>query len=389
MPAVVPPVAQPAQPAQSTQLAPSSPPAPLAPVAEPQPPTDPAPAPVSLTAATVVDLSATSAVVVAAPPKHTVSFNELPAALAAQIAVQPSATAQPLPPEQAPIAPPAQSTAPEHDHTAPALLSEPVQPVPLVAQSAAIPLVAAPVVRVVAAAPEAEPPSVTSMVVAPSQPPPAKPSQPPTKPSAPPPPQQQSSLAHAVASASTSGPHGAARAKTPVRHRGDDLLSEAFDALSDMAFLTDSPQAVDFAAQVAKDLLHTPFVVISLYDIDKHEIFVEFCEAAPSAKGRRLKVAKGETRSDVMLRGLPVASTRWEPDPYLAEAPIGPALFVSIALDRRLFGLIEIHREVGEHGFEHDEEGAASYIASQLAQFLADQSKRVGFREEPEASRRK
>ncbi|MFO0556882.1 MAG: hypothetical protein U0269_02570 [Polyangiales bacterium] len=390
MAAVAQPVAQPAL---------AAPAVPVAPVAPQAPPAEPVAAPVSLTAATVVDLSAASAVVVAAPPKHTVAFNELPTELAAQIAAAQSA--QPTPPTQpAQPAQPAQPSAPAAQapvaepapEPAPALLSAPVQPVPLVAHNAAIPLVAAPVVPVVAASPEAEPTAVTPMVVAPSQPPPAKPSQPPAKPPAPQPSlaaATQPSLAHAVPSASTSGPHGAVRGKKPTRHRGDDLLSEAFEALSDMAFLTDSPQAVDFAAQVAKDLLHTPFIVISLYDIDKHEIVIECCDSAPSAKGRRLKVAKGETRSDVMLRGLPVVSTRWEPDAYLTEAPIGPALFVSIALDRRLFGVIEIHREVGEHGFEHDEEGAASYIASQLAQFLADHSKRVGFREEPESSRRK
>lgn len=415
-----------APPAPTVSAAPSQPPIATAPPPAPAQPEAPAPTPASLTAATVVDL-APSAVIVAAPPKHTVAFNSMPAEIAAHIAAVQSASnaappvelappAAPPTPAPAPVveaattvppvvaepaaAPPAQPVEP-----APALLSEPVLPVPLVAPSAAIPLVSAPVVPAAPSSAEAEATAVTPMVFAPSQPPPpVVASQPPP---APPPSQPpvhapatpfnphaaatQPSLAHAIPTANKSGPHTAhgTRAKKPVRHRGDDLLSEAFDALSDMAFLSDSPQAVDFAAQVAKDLLHTPFVVVSLYDIDKHEIVIESCDAAPAAKGRRLKVTKGETRSDVMLRGLPVVAPRWEPDAFLTEAPIGPVLFAAIVLDRRLFGVMEIHRQVGEHGFEHDEEGAASYIASQLAQFLADHSKRVGFREEPEPARRK
>jgi hypothetical protein len=225
--------------------------------------------------------------------------------------------------------------------------------------------------------------------ITPSQPPPATPSVPstaaqPTRAEVAP-----YSAAHSVSSAVASSAPNAVRTKKPIRRRGDELLGEAFEALSDMAFLTSPSQAVDFAAQVAKDLLHTPFVVISLYDIDKHELAIECCDAAPSAKGRRLKVHKGETRSDVMLRGLPARLSQWEPDAFVTEAPIGPALFVSIALDRRLFGVIELHREVGDHDFEQDEQEVTSYIARQLAQFLADYSKRVGFRDETEPSRRK
>jgi hypothetical protein len=155
-----------------------------------------------------------------------------------------------------------------------------------------------------------------------------------------------------------------------------------------MAFLSESSEAADFAAQVTRDLLHTPFVAVSFYDIDRDELAVECCERAPAAKGRRSRVAKTDTRGEVALRGQPIILQRWQPDAFLAEAPQGPALFVSISQDRRLFGVLEIHREVGDGPFEHDEEGAASYIATQLAQFMADHSKRVGFQDDKNARRR-
>ncbi len=378
--------------------------------APPAPPLAPAPAAQTtapeppVTAAPVAAPPAAS-VTVAAPPKHTVAFSAMPDAVAAHIASMAAApstasaappnveVAAPAAPAQEPVAARPVAAQPEATQTrvdavaiaepAPALLSEPVAPVPLVATSAAIPLVhpahdtpEATLVdqpRVVATpspTPSTAPPPAPSSVAPPPSPQPTQPT--PSAPLAPP---------------STRPP--APAAKKQSRHRGDDLLSEAFDALSDMAFLSESSQATDFAAQVAKDLLHTPFIAISLYDIDRHELSIECCDAAPAAKGRRLRVAKGETRSDVLLRGLPAVSTRWQPDALLNEAPIGPALLVSIALDRRLFGVLELHREMGEHEFEHDEEGAASYIAGQLAQFLADHSKRVGFQEDKSPARRK
>jgi hypothetical protein len=249
----------------------------------------------------------------------------------------------------------------------PTLLSHPVAPVPLVASAAAaIPLVQpqAPSAQVATATPYSAPPA-EHVEIAPVEKAPAAP-------------------AVAIRSATAQPAHPTQR----PRHRGDDLLSEAFEALSDMAFLSESSQAADFAMQVAKDLLHTPFVAISLYDIDRDELVVECCDRAPEAKGRRAKIIKGELRSDVARRNSPSSLTAWHPEAMLAEAPPGPALLVPISLDRRLFGVLEAHRALGEPPFEQDEEGAASYIAEQLARFLLDHSKRIGFQDDKSGRRR-
>jgi hypothetical protein len=365
-----------APPAPSRSEAPAQPQpsiAPAQPIAAPAPTPEPTPSP-PVASAPLAAPEPPNSVTVAAPPKHTVAFSAMPEAVVAHLAAAATTAAQPAAVEPPPPA-----------EQAPALLSQTVEPLPLVAPSAAaIPLVSAPSV----------PPPAAQPVVALAPPSVAPPAQPPVAqhtPSVAPPAQPVAASYPPPASASVPPPAraNAGPAVKKSRHRGDDLLSEAFDALSDMAFLSDSTQATDFAAQVAKDLLHTPFVAISMYDIDKHEIAVECCDLAPQAKGRRARVAKGEMRSDVMLRGLPVVTKTWEPDALIAEAPLGPALFAAICLDRRLFGVLEVHREVGEHGFEHDEEGAASYIASQLAQFLADHSKRVGFQEEKSDAKRR
>lgn len=379
---------------------------------------------------------------IAPPPKHTVSFHEMPAAVAAALAQapQPAPTAsapppavpeapfvaQPVatpvpPPVVAPVATPvaqpiaapavvpsvvvessplaaatvtsidtqllAQSTsAPPAEASTPALLSQPVAPVPLVAPAAtAIPLVQhTPNVPSIEVSPEIASPSQPAFVAPvaqPSAPPPAQPSSPP--------PAQPNAWSAPV---STPAPPVSRPTpppptnRRPSRIRGDELLSEAFEALSDMAFLNDAAQATDFAAQVAKDLLHTPFVAVSLYDIDRDELVVDWCEKAQAAKGRRAKIAKGETRSDVARRNSPALLATWEPDALVQEAPLGPALFVPVAVDRRLFGVLELHREVGEHPFGEDEEGTASYIAEQLAKFLLDHSKRVGFQDDKRRS---
>jgi hypothetical protein len=351
------------------------------------------------------------------PSKNTVAFSELPASVAETLRQPPSApeaetapdttatplaqqaTAQPTASVSTPIAsvssdtlvtiapnidgdersptpappsakPPSVAADPRERadlEPPPTPLSHPVAPVPLVASAAAaIPLVQpqAPGAHGPTATPHSAPPA-ERVAISPVEKAPAAP---------------------AVAIRSTTAQH-----TQPVqrpRHRGDDLLSEAFEALSDMAFLSESSQAADFAMQVAKDLLHTSFVAISLYDIDRDELVVECCDRAPEARGRRGKIVKGELRSDVARRNSPSSLTAWQPEALLAEAPPGPALLVPISLDRRLFGVLEAHRALGEPPFEQDEEGAASYIAEQLARFLLDHSKRIGFQDDKSSRRR-
>lgn len=415
-------------PAMGAVATPSIPPNSFAPPA----PAVPTPAPIEAPAVSAQPSipPASASVSVAPPPKHTVAFAQMPDAVAAAIAAanaqsdtarppvaqepvsvavtappapepapQPAAVSWGAPPQQvvaevsafaaptAAIEPVAPAAAAQSDaqpsvvlspiaqaamapatvadlkahvpevavESVPLELAQPVAPVPLVAQATAVPLVTP-------QAPVSVPPPRTAPSI-----PPANPTPPPAAYSTPPP---------------ATKPSQPSVQKKPSRHRGDDLLSEAFDALSDMAFLGETQQATDFASQVAKDLLHVPFVAIWLYDIDKHELVLDHCERASASKGRRARVTKGELRADVVLRGTPAVVPAWEPDESMPEAPMGPALFVSIAVDRRLFGLLELHREVGDLPFEDDEEGAASYIAGQLAQFLADHSKRVGFQEE-------
>lgn len=325
------------------------------PVPEPSPAVQPAaPAWSAPTPAVVVDASAFAAPVAPVEPAPISASAPVADAHAAN-ALSPAAMAALAPATVADLTAHVPEVAVE---SIPIELAQPVAPVPLVAP--------APTPLVTPHAPVSVPPPRTAQSI----PPQSQPSIPPTRHSAPPP-------SHVAPK-----PSQPSVQKKPSRQRGDDLLSEAFDALSDMAFLAETQQATDFASQVSKDLLHTPFVAIWLYDIDKHELVLDHCERAPNAKGRRARVVKGEVRADVVLRGTPSVLAHWEQDEPMSEAPMGPALFVSIALDRRLFGLLELHREVGDLPFEDDEEGTASYIAGQLAQFLADHSKRVGFQEE-------
>jgi hypothetical protein len=56
--------------------------------------------------------------------------------------------------------------------------------------------------------------------------------------------------------------------------------------------------------------------------------------------------------------------------------------------DRRLFGVLQLHRPASEAPFDVDEQHTASYIATQLGRFLADHSKRVAFDEDQRRRRR-
>lgn len=163
--------------------------------------------------------------------------------------------------------------------------------------------------------------------------------------------------------------------------RTDELLGDAFEALQDLAFLQDQTEACEFVARISSELLPHTEIALSLYDIDHDELVLELSRDS-TRRGIRTKLTRADTRGDAALRSTTIGVPSWPADSYLATDARGPALFAGIGHDSRIFGVIESHRSVGQRAFDRAEEGALSYIAAQLGKFLAEHSRRVGFKDD-------
>ncbi|MDP3277629.1 MAG: hypothetical protein Q8Q09_20775 [Deltaproteobacteria bacterium] len=215
---------------------------------------------------------------------------------------------------------------------------------------------------------------------------PAAPSHPPAAPPQPPDPSPPVSPSVAPAASLTPFVAPAAQiiqtpAAAPKKRHTDDLLSEAFEALQDLAFLRESSEAIEFVSQICRDLLATSFVAIASYDINRDELELAQCDSAPTRAGARILVQRSDFRGAAAVRGRVERTSTWQPDEWLPTAPDGPAMIASVMHDRRLFGLIELHRTTSDDPFDAAEESAIAYIAQQLGDFLATHSRRVGFQD--------
>ena len=172
----------------------------------------------------------------------------------------------------------------------------------------------------------------------------------------------------------------------PARHtgprRGEDLLTEAFEATQDLAFLADAHEACEFVANLVVTLLHAAGVAVMVYDIDRDELVLESTSGVKGNPGGRVPLAQGPRGESAIRNKLVLLSEPMGEDSLVSEPPSGPVLFSPVRHDRRLFGVLQIHRAANEVPFGNDEQHTVSYVAGQLAKFLADHSKRIGFKEE-------
>jgi hypothetical protein len=122
-----------------------------------------------------------------------------------------------------------------------------------------------------------------------------------------------------------------------------------------------------------------------LYDIDKDELVVTATEGLGEPKGRRAALALGPRGEAAIRNKTIVLSDRWAEDPLISE-PEGAVMFLSSRHDRRLFAVLQVHRPAGPV-FDEDEQHTVAYVSAQLAGFLADHSKRIGFDDEAEPKR--
>ncbi|MFO0618167.1 MAG: GAF domain-containing protein [Polyangiaceae bacterium] len=226
-----------------------------------------------------------------------------------------------------------------------------------------------------AATPSAPPPApiASTPPPAPSAPPPAAfPSAPPPAafPSAPPP--------ASIPPVSSSGP------MTPKpRSRGDDLIAELFEALSDLEFLADPLDGAEFALRVTLEHLPSELAMVSFFSLDSREfvaVRVAGAAAQPSTveavllkrSPEKNPVSHRAMRSNqaVVLDAESASALRADPRWGASNLAFTSVMCAPVALGGRYLGLLEIANPLDGDPFTGADGNALTYIGQQLAEFL-------------------
>ncbi|MBL8600592.1 MAG: hypothetical protein JNK72_01580 [Myxococcales bacterium] len=173
--------------------------------------------------------------------------------------------------------------------------------------------------------------------------------------------------------------------------RGKDLLSELFDSLMDLAFVADPGEAAGYVAKIVHEQIAATAVSVSLYDIDKDEFVASGVAGDLSQGGQRHSAKSGGRGQAVRKRNALVTAVTESGEALTEQSRGGPSLFAPAMHQGRLFACIQLDRRSIHAGFETDEQDAVMYVAGQLAEHLAQQSRRLAvkaFADDNDARRR-
>lgn len=166
------------------------------------------------------------------------------------------------------------------------------------------------------------------------------------------------------------------------RKKGDDLLTDLFEACGDLAFLNDVLEAAEFAGRLLVESLPCRLCLVSFYDIDKAELVVVRQIVAESTTGdeppasllmQRIADGVGGLAA-VLRRGKAVLASGADfgSDPRLESlgVPVKSAIRGPVNHGGRYLGLIELFDPLDGKGFTDADTHAVHYVAEQLGDFV-------------------
>jgi GAF domain-containing protein len=180
------------------------------------------------------------------------------------------------------------------------------------------------------------------------------------------------------------------RAAKSVRKDGDELISDLFEACSDLAFVHDPLDAAEFVADLVLDGIPSLAVLVSFFDINTRE-FVVVRQAVTRGAGEDLpnvvltraseftpsiaRTMRGG-RSVVAMGAECVAVTT---DPRWSALGIVPAAMIStpVELGGRFLGLVELCNPLDGGALRESDGHALTYIGEQFAEYLAQRETSV------------
>ncbi len=177
------------------------------------------------------------------------------------------------------------------------------------------------------------------------------------------------------APASTRAPAPAAAGKR--RLRGDELLSDLFDAMHDLHFQASLLDGARFVLGLALQKLPSHIAVCHFYDINKREFVIVDAIAASrdalvthrlaerdAVVSRTMRARRTSLFSGAGLDEL--KSSRWD----LVGEPLTSVAIAPVALGGRFLGLLELANPTDDQPYTEGDGFALAYMGEQLAEFL-------------------
>jgi GAF domain-containing protein len=182
----------------------------------------------------------------------------------------------------------------------------------------------------------------------------------------------------------SSQPSLSRRSSTPrlpapgTRLRGEDLIADLFEAMSDLHFLRDTIEAGDFCLTQVMQRLPCQAGLIHLYDIDRREFVVTNGEGA----GTRALLLRRHPENEALLskamrgrKALIVDTGRGDAPTAERYQVLGGAKCVLVApvmQSGRFLGAIELVNPLDGLPFTDVEGNGVTYVAEQLAEYVAN-----------------
>jgi len=170
-------------------------------------------------------------------------------------------------------------------------------------------------------------------------------------------------------------PKAAAKTRT-----AEELVSELTDLMTDLHFLSDTFEGIDFITSLLKDKLASELIVLSFYDAEKKEFVVVRQVGGKVDKLLSRTSEKAGLFASVVRGGKALVITDAKHDPRAVDPrwkafgveprslAVAPLVYAGKTL-----GAIEMANPEGGGGRYATTEGAGiSYIAQQLAEFLSN-----------------
>ncbi|MBI4951565.1 MAG: GAF domain-containing protein [Myxococcales bacterium] len=163
-----------------------------------------------------------------------------------------------------------------------------------------------------------------------------------------------------------------------VRVTGDDLLTDLFEAMSDLHFLAGAFEGADFVLDLALQKLPCAVGVLSLFDMNRRE-FVVVRQVGGDKSGLLYRLPEGNRVAQTAMRSgraqlVPAAEAGL--DGKWARIGVAPTSLACAPIEHggRYLGLIELCNPIDGRPFSDSDGHALTYIGRQYGEFLAERS---------------
>jgi putative methionine-R-sulfoxide reductase with GAF domain len=175
-----------------------------------------------------------------------------------------------------------------------------------------------------------------------------------------------------------SEPSGSIAGPVSVRVYGEDLIADLFESMHDLHFSRDAVEGGDFCLALAMTKLPSMAGIVQAYDINKREFLVTNTRGAGAETLllRRFADNDGILSTAMRKRRAVVIANAADSDAATTQryAAIGGARSIVVApvmQAGRFLGAIELVNPLDGEPFTESDGNAVSYIAEQLAEFIA------------------